>query len=61
MLNKETLIYLNNYVYSSYLDYIDTHRVQNKILDKSAFPGYFPNKESFSKEIFDWLQYDPSC
>ena len=52
--NKE-LDFLRNYKYSSYLDYLGENRVQNKILNKEDFPKYFPTKNSFNKEIFDWI------
>lgn len=54
---KEALEYMYNYQYSSYLDYLGTKRIQNNILNKKAFPEYFPNKKSFIKEIFEWLNY----
>ena len=56
--NKKTaLIYLSDYAYSSYLDYIGIPRTQNKILDIQPFPKYFPDTKSFSSEIFEWLNY----
>ena len=55
---KEALEYLNNYQYSSYLDYLGTERIQNNILNKEVFPNYFPNKKSFIKEVFEWINYD---
>ncbi len=53
----DVLIYLNNYEYSSYLDYIFESRIQNTILDIKNFPNYFLNNQIFKKEIFDWLSY----
>ncbi|MFZ2205060.1 MAG: transposase [Minisyncoccia bacterium] len=53
----ESIIYLSNYSYSSYLDFIEKKRPQNKIIDIKSFPNYFPKKEYFMKEIFDWLNY----
>ncbi|OGI95740.1 hypothetical protein A2917_00260 [Candidatus Nomurabacteria bacterium RIFCSPLOWO2_01_FULL_42_17] len=52
---KEAVVYLNQYSYSSYLDYIEEKRIQNKILNIESFPNYFPNKNSFVAEIFEWL------
>ncbi len=49
--------FLKDYVYSSYKDFMGEARLQNKILNINAFPQYFPNKESFEKEIFEWLSY----
>ncbi len=54
---KEILNFLNNYEYSSYLDYIKFERVQNGILNTEYFPNYLPDKQSFIKEIFEWLNY----
>jgi putative transposase len=57
---KGALDYLYNYNYSSFIDYTNKSRTQNKILNKKAFPTYFLNTKSFIKEIFDWLNYkDP--
>ena len=52
------LEYLNKYKYSSYLYFIGENRVQNKILDINYFPKYFSNKTSFTKEVFEWLNYN---
>jgi putative transposase len=52
---KEAIDYLNKYAYSSYLDFTGEKRVQNKIINVKAFPKYFPNKNLFIKEIFEWL------
>jgi len=54
---KEAIEYLNKYKYSSYLDFTGEVRSQNKILDLKAFPKYFPNKKSFLKDTFEWLDY----
>jgi len=55
---KEALEYLQNYKYSSYVDYWGIERIQNKILNIESFPKYFPNKKSFQGEIFEWLSYN---
>ncbi|MEI8174997.1 MAG: hypothetical protein WCG28_03545, partial [bacterium] len=52
---KEAIDYLTKYSYSSYLDFVGEKRVQNKILNIELFPKYFPNKNSFIGEIFEWL------
>ncbi len=54
---KQAIEYLNKYEYSSYLDFIDTKRIQNNILNRESFPGYFPKKNDTIKEIFTWLNY----
>jgi len=54
---KEALDYLDSYLYSSYIDYLGTERIQNKILNRKSFPNYFPTKKYFSKEIFEWISF----
>ena len=59
--NKSTtLIYLEGYQYSSYMDYLGIERLQNKILNKFDFPDYFPSTKLFSKEVFTWLSFKDS-
>lgn len=53
----EAIKYLNKYEYSSYLDFVEEERSQNKILDLKEFPKYFSNKKSFIKDTFEWLSY----
>lgn len=53
-----TLNYLKKYTSSSFADYLGINRIQNKILNVKFFPKYFPNKQDFLKEIFDWLSYN---
>lgn len=53
----EAIKYLNKYEYSSYLDFVEEERFQNKILDLKEFPKYFSNKKSFIKDTFEWLSY----
>ena len=55
---KETLDYLTHYQYSSYIDYMGNERIQNKILNIKAFPNYFPTQKEFSKEIFEWINFE---
>jgi putative transposase len=55
---NEAIKYLNQYKYSSYLDYFGVDRVQNKILNTDNFPKYFKTKDNFKKEIFEWLSYN---
>ncbi|MFA6386259.1 MAG: transposase [Candidatus Paceibacterota bacterium] len=54
---KEAIEYLNKYSYSSYFDYKGIKRFHSLILTKDAFPEYFPTKNSFDKEIFEWISY----
>lgn len=56
--NKKTIEFLSKYKWSSYQDYIDKNRLENKILSQKDFPSYFPNKKDFNREIFGWLEYN---
>lgn len=49
--------FLNNYHYSSYLDFLEKDRVEKCILDKEGLPKYFENKAEFKGHINDWLNY----
>ena len=55
---KLALDFLNKYKYSSYLDYAGDIRNEKQILIREAFPSYFPNKNKFNKEIFEWLSFN---
>src|SRR3989344_2004946 len=54
---KRTLQYLGSYQYSSFLDYLGKNRKEKLILKLSDFPNYFNSKNSFKKEILEWLNY----
>ncbi len=54
---NKTLDFLQDYKYSSYLDYLLIPRQEGLILATKAFPNYFHTKEKFQKEIFEWLSY----
>ena len=54
---SEVLEYLKHYEYSSYLDYLEIHRIQDIILNKKSFPNYFSTRQVFLKEMFTWLSY----
>jgi REP element-mobilizing transposase RayT len=47
--------FLSKYKYSSFQDYVDTERIEAKILDRNDFPDYFPSTKSFKSEILDWI------
>ncbi len=49
--------YLAEYSYSSYLDYMGTNRIEGKILNKAAFPGYFVESIDFNQFINEWLTF----
>lgn len=56
---RKSIIFLNNYKWSSYKDFLKIIRNENKIIDNKNFPiNYFEDKESFRREIFDWLKID---
>ena len=55
---KKTLDFLNKYKWSSYLDYKEIKRPENKIIAPKDFPDYFSDKKVFDEEIFDWLDYN---
>lgn len=54
---KEALVFLENYEFSSYADFIGISRKQQKIIDVLPFPEYFPKTKDFVAEIFSWLNY----
>ncbi|MEK7567984.1 MAG: transposase [Patescibacteria group bacterium] len=49
--------YLNNYKFSSYLDYIGIDREEMLILDTKVFPEYFEKRDSFKNFADQWLKY----
>ncbi len=53
----KVLKFLEQYIYSSYLDYLGMERIEKIILNTSAFPGYFLSKKDFQKEIFEWINF----
>ncbi|MFZ2038559.1 MAG: transposase [Minisyncoccia bacterium] len=55
---NKTLNFLAKFYRSSYLDHLDVDRLEKGIINKDAFPDYFPDKDSFKKEIFDWLKLE---
>ncbi|MCX6751600.1 MAG: transposase [Candidatus Nomurabacteria bacterium] len=48
--------FLKSYKWSSYFDYLDIIRPENKILNRIDFLDYFESKKSFQKEIFEWIK-----
>ena len=55
---SKVIDFLKKYKYSSFKDYLDEKRTESIILNKEAFPKYFPNKKSFVKEILEWVNYE---
>jgi len=48
--------FLQNYRHSSYIDYLDTDRLEKKILAKNLFPNYFQTKKDFEHLHSEWLK-----
>ena len=53
---KKAINFLDSYKWSSYADYLEIARSENKILNKIDFLNYFETKRDFKKEIFDWIK-----
>ncbi|HUC88953.1 MAG TPA: hypothetical protein VMR49_02895 [Candidatus Paceibacterota bacterium] len=53
---KKILNFLESYKWSSYFDYLMILRSENKIINRDKFLNYFKTKESFKKDIFDWIK-----
>ena|SRR3989344_2960525 len=54
---KKAIKFLENYKWSSYLDYKGVIRPENKILDRENFLDYFQNIKDFDSEILEWLKF----
>jgi len=52
---KKAEVFLNNYRYSSYPDYVAGYRPEKKILNLKEFPNYFENKHIFANFHKEWL------
>lgn len=46
---------LKKYPYSSLIDYLEINRQENCIINKKAFPSYFPDKNRFLKDVLLWI------
>lgn len=56
---QKVLDFLNRYAFSSYFDYLDQKRQENKIISPKSFPGYFKSASDILEEMFDWLDFKP--
>ena len=61
--NNKAESFLNEYEFSSYLDYSSNmennrKRLESKILNKEVFPEYFLEQKDFDGFISDWLLYN---
>jgi len=54
---KNTLEFLGEYKWSSYIDYKGLSRKENKIINAEDFLNYFKEIKDFDKEILEWLEY----
>ncbi len=45
------------YPYSSYLDFMEVERIENKLLNKNCLPLYFSSPKEFAKELEEWNSY----
>lgn len=52
----KALLFLSEYKWSSYLDYVGVKRKEILILNRENFPDYFSNTLNFNKEILEWLK-----
>ncbi len=50
--------FLATYRYSSYLDFLESDRIEKVILNKSALPEYFENLGDFKNSVREWLKYN---
>lgn len=51
------LKFLKEYRYSSYLDFFQVKREENKILNIKVLPEYFEKPLDFENTLRDWLEY----
>lgn len=49
--------YLENYKFSSYLDYIGRRRIEQKIINTDILPNLFDELSTFENEVKEWLGY----
>jgi putative transposase len=57
---KGSETFLDNYEYSSYLDYVGNIRKEAVIIDKTALPDYFETPKGFKEYVTQWLEYNQS-
>jgi hypothetical protein len=56
VLKHNNFEYIENYIYSSYLDYTHVPRIETNILSKNYFPEYFNKALEHKKELWFWFQ-----
>src|SRR3989339_794257 len=52
---RKIIKFLEQFIYSSFQDYLGVKRPQKVILNTKAFPNYFSRPNQFRNEIFDWV------
>lgn len=57
---KQAENFLDQYSYSSYLDYCERKRLEGKIINKAVLPKYFISVNNFKATTQDWLKYSPT-
>ena len=55
---KKAELFLNNYKYSSFRDYLGEKRSEGKILNIGAFPEYFETVLDFKEMIKEWINFN---
>jgi len=50
--------FLDNYKYSSYLDFCGTDRLEGLLINKNGLPNYFENSHGFQSAVTEWLDYN---
>jgi len=56
---KKVRNFINQYKFSSYLDYLGLSREENCIINQKSLPEYFENKKEIEDYMNDWLTYSP--
>ena len=49
--------FLGEYIYSSYLDYQGSTRIESKVLNREVFPLYFTKVSDFDAFINEWITF----
>ena len=54
---EKDILFLRNYKYSSFLEYFENNNENSlNIINRKAFPDYFPERSIFEKELFSWIR-----
>jgi putative transposase len=55
---SEAKKFVREFNYSSYKDYLEEDRLENKIINKEVFPKYFENIKKFEQMMDFWMEGD---